>query len=174
MSAIDLAILGMIIEQPRSAYELQKDVQYHQFSRWSKIATPTIYQNVHRLENKGYLQSEQLLGEKGVERPVYSITDQGRGYFMQLMTQYVEQQIAFLFDFNIVITNLDKISQTDARLLLNKLQQNIINSADMNKKTAVEYPDIPMVGLAIFQQQQQLYKSLLVWLTQFITDFEVE
>ena len=149
MSAIDLAILGMIIEQPRSAYELQKDVQYHQFSRWSKIATPTIYQNVHRLENKGYLQSEQLLGEKGVERPVYSITDQGRGYFMQLMTQYVEQQIAFLFDFNIVITNLDKIS-------------------------AVEYPDTPMVGLAIFQQQQQLYKSLLVWLTQFITDFEVE
>ncbi|EHM52857.1 hypothetical protein HMPREF0372_01294 [Flavonifractor plautii ATCC 29863] len=33
MSSIDLVILGIVLEKPQSAYDIQKDVEYHHFSR---------------------------------------------------------------------------------------------------------------------------------------------
>ena len=38
MSSIDLVILGIVLEKPQSAYDIQKDVEYHHFSRWTKIS----------------------------------------------------------------------------------------------------------------------------------------
>lgn len=29
MSSIDLAIIGIVLEKPQSAYDIQKDVEYH-------------------------------------------------------------------------------------------------------------------------------------------------
>ncbi len=171
MSAIDLAILGMLIEGPRSAYAIQKDVQYHHYDKWCKIAAPTIYQNVHKLQLKGYLQSEQQPGEKHLNRAVYSITEKGCSYFLKLMEEYAKQQILFLFDFNIVISNLNKLSHTEALNILLKLQQNITAAASENKKVAEQYPDLPLVGRTIFKQQQQLYRALLKWLTEFQIEF---
>ena len=43
MSSIDLVILGIVLEKPQSAYEIQKDVEYHHLSRWTKISVPSIY-----------------------------------------------------------------------------------------------------------------------------------
>ena len=34
MAAIDLIVLGMIKAQPQSAYELQKNVEYRNISKW--------------------------------------------------------------------------------------------------------------------------------------------
>ena len=31
MASIDLVILGIVLEKPQSAYEIQKDVEYHHF-----------------------------------------------------------------------------------------------------------------------------------------------
>ena len=59
MSAIDLAILGMVLEKPQSAYDLQKDVTYHNFSRWTRISAPSVYKRVLRLRDQGYLESRQ-------------------------------------------------------------------------------------------------------------------
>ena len=40
MSSIDLVILGIVMEKPQSAYDIQKDVEYHHLSRWTKISVP--------------------------------------------------------------------------------------------------------------------------------------
>ena len=49
MSSIDLVILGIVLEKPQSAYDIQKDVEYHHFSRWTKISVPSIYRKVLQL-----------------------------------------------------------------------------------------------------------------------------
>ena len=55
MSSIDLVILGIVLEQPQSAYDIQKDIEYHNFSRWTKISIPSVYKKVLQLKEKGYL-----------------------------------------------------------------------------------------------------------------------
>ena len=56
MSTIDLIVLGMIKEKEQSAYDLQKNVEYRNISKWVKVSTPSIYKKVIQLEEKGYIK----------------------------------------------------------------------------------------------------------------------
>ena len=56
MSAIDLIVLGMIKEKEQSAYDLQKNVEHRNISKWVKVSTPSIYKKVVHLEEKGYIK----------------------------------------------------------------------------------------------------------------------
>lgn len=67
MSSIDLVILGIVLEKPQSAYDIQKDVEYHNFSRWTKISIPSVYKKVLQLKEKGYLTSD-VVKESGLRK----------------------------------------------------------------------------------------------------------
>ena len=111
MSSIDLVILGIVLEKPQSAYDIQKDVDYHHFSRWTKISVPSVYRKVIQLNEKGYLKSDIVKGDKFADKAVYSITEKGCAYFEKLMDTYASEPVPLLFDFNVVITNLNKMDK---------------------------------------------------------------
>ena len=156
MSSIDLVILGIVLEKPQSAYDIQKDVEYHHLSRWTKISTPSI---------------DVVKGSKFADKAVYSITDAGRTYFKELMALYAAGPVPLLFDFNVVITNLNKMEKAEAANLISTLRQSIQSSSDANEAYAKEFADIPLVGRTIFEQQRLLYNALLEWLNQFERQF---
>ena len=146
MSSIDLVILGIVLENPQSAYDIQKDVEYHHLSRWTKISVPSIYRKVLQLSDKGYLQSDIVKGDKFADKAIYCITDQ-------------------------VITNLNKMDKAEALELVSTLRRSIQSSAESNEGYAREFADIPLVGRTIFEQQQLLYRALLEWLDHFEGQF---
>jgi len=174
MSTIDLAILGMVLERPQSAYELQKDVDYHQFPRWTKISIPSVYRKVVQLHQEGYLHCDIVKGDKFADKAVYSITEKGRAYFEELMNYYAGQHVSFLFDFNVVIANLNKMDKERALALITKLRDSIIASAQANEEYAAQYADIPLVGRTIFEQQRLLHQALLEWLDTFESQFKAD
>ena len=171
MSSIDLVILGIVMEKPQSTYDIQKDVEYHHLSRWTKISVPSIYRKVLQMNEQGYLESSIVKGDKFADKAVYSITDKGRTYFGQLMETYANQKVPLLFDFNVVITNLNKMEREKALDLIKKLRDNFTASAKSIDEYAASYPDIPLGGKAIFEQQRLLYQSLLEWLDKFESQF---
>ncbi len=171
MSSIDLVILGMVLEKPQSAYDIQKDVDYHHFTRWTKISVPSIYRKVIQLNEKGYLQSDIVKGDRFADKAVYSITEKGCSYFEQLMDTYADEPVQLLFDFNVVITNLNKMDKEKALGLVSKLRNNITASAKSNDEYAANYADIPLVGKTIFEQQRLLYHALLEWLDAFESQY---
>lgn len=172
MSSIDLVILGIVMERPQSAYDIQKDVEYHHLSRWTRISVPSVYRKVIQLNEQGYLQSQTVKGDRFSDKAVYSITDKGRVYFEQLMEAYAGQEVSLLFDFNVVIANLNKMEKEKAQVLVRQLRQSILSSAARNQGYADEYADIPLVGRTIFEQQRLLYRALLDWLDAFERQFE--
>lgn len=172
MSSIDLVILGIVLENPQSAYDIQKDVEYHHLSRWTKISVPSIYRKVLQLNEQGYLQSDIVKGDKFADKAVYSITDKGRSYFEQLMNTYANEKVSLLFDFNVVVTNLNKMDRERALELVQQLRNNITASAKANDGYAANYANIPLVGRTIFDQQRLLYRSLLEWLDAFESQFK--
>ncbi|MCI8756069.1 MAG: PadR family transcriptional regulator [Oscillospiraceae bacterium] len=172
MSSIDLVILGMVLEKSQSAYDIQKDIEYHHFSRWTKISVPSVYRKVLQLEEKGYLQSNTIKGGKAADKTIYSITEKGCTYFDELMNTCVSQQIPLLFDFNVVIANLNKLEKNKALDLIDKLRDSIAASMQVNQVHADDYANIPLVGKTIFDQQRLLYQSLLEWLERFENQFK--
>ena len=91
MATIDLIVLGMLKTSALSAYDIQKDVEYHHFPRWTKISVPSIYRKVLQLSEKGYLHSNIVKGDKFADKAIYSITDQGRAYFKELMAERISR-----------------------------------------------------------------------------------
>jgi DNA-binding PadR family transcriptional regulator len=172
MSTIDLVILGIVAEKPQSAYDIQKDIEYHHLSRWTKISIPSIYRKVLQLSEKGYLRSDIVKGDRFADKAVYSITDEGKDYFNSLMQYYATQTVPLLFDFNVVIANLNKLNKDAALDLISKLKENITVSVGTNEEYLTEYSNIPLVGKTIIEQQGLLYKTLLEWLDTFREQFE--
>lgn len=172
MSTIDLVILGIVAEKPQSAYDIQKDIEYHHLSRWTKISIPSIYRKVLQLSEKGYLRSDIVKGDRFADKAVYFITDEGKGYFNSLMQYYATQTVPLLFDFNVVIANLNKLNKDAALDLISKLKESITVSVDTNEEYLTEYSNIPLVGKTIIEQQGLLYKTLLEWLDTFREQFE--
>ena len=167
MSSIDLVILGMVLERPQSAYDIQKDVEYHHFSRWTRISAPSIYRKVLQMRESGYLQSDMAKGSRSADKAIYSITDKGRAYFRELMVACAAGPVPLLFDFNVVIANLNKVDKAEAMELVSTLRRSVQSSAALTEGYAQEFADIPLVGRTIFEQQRLLYNALLEWLNRF-------
>ena len=167
MSSIDLAILGIVLEKPQSAYDIQKDIEYHHFPRWTKISVPSIYRKVLQLQEKGYLQSNIVKGNRHADKAIYSITEGGRVYFEELMTLHATEPIPLQFDFNVVIANLSKVERNEGLKLLEQLQENIVTSLQILKGYETEYAEIPLGGKTVFEQQKLLYQALLERLDNF-------
>lgn len=167
MSSIDLLILGIVMEGPMSAYDIQKDVEYHHFNRWTRVSIPSVYKKVLSLKEKGYLESRPGPGKRAADKAVYTVTEKGREYFLRLMEEKAGQPVPLLFDFNPVITNIGKLPPAQALSLVEKLRQSITKSAAESEGWGREYPDLPLTGRTVFRQQALLYRALLEWLDEF-------
>lgn len=172
MSSIDLAILGIVLEKPQSAYDIQKDVDAHHFSHWTRISVPSVYRKVLQLQEKGYLQSQTQKGRRAACKAVYSITPAGRAYFRQQMANYAAQPVPILFDFNVVIANLNKLPQPEALALLTRQRDALAASLEATRLLSEKHASIPLTGQAIFAQQLALYQTLLAWLDDFRNQYE--
>lgn len=174
MQTIDLIILGMLIEKPQSAYDLQKDVEYHHFDRWSKISIPSIYKKVIQLEERGLLSSKISKSGKLSNKAIYSITETGKDYFQKLMTDLSETTPKILLDMNILIANITKLSKNKSIELLSNLKKGLSNALLSVKEWEKEFYNIPFNGRAIISQQVEVYNLLLEWLNNFEYQYVVQ
>ena len=165
------AFKGMIKKKPQSAYELQKNIEYRNISRWVKISTPSIYKKVIQLEEKGYLVSETLKNGKMPEKTIYSITESGEKKFLSLMEENAGKAINVFLDFNAVIMNMDLVSDDLKAGLLDKIE---LSLDDMKKSLEVNIqnkPDISVIGKNILQQQYDISLILTEWIEKFKKEY---
>ena len=79
-----------------------------------------------------------------------------------------------LFDFNTVISNLNKVDRGDAADLVNTLREKLREAAEENLEYAGQYREIPLVGREIINQQGMVYAAMLRWLDEFEEKFKRE
>ena len=168
MSAVDLILLGLVYEQPQSAYDMQKHVEYRNLSRWVKISSPSIYKNVLKLEEKGCLTSEPVREGRMPEKTVYSITPAGREYFFKLMREKANAAVSVVFDFNAVIANLNKIENEQAMELAHTIRASMEAGRAYIAGMQPQRQHVPFVGRSIMDQQVQVYDALLKWMDSFL------
>ncbi|SCY38965.1 Transcriptional regulator PadR-like family protein [Lachnospiraceae bacterium XPB1003] len=174
MSGIDLIVLGCVAKQPRSAYDIQKDVEEHNLSEWTRISIPSIYKKVLRLEEQGYIAGDEVAGERAAKKNVYHITDKGREYMKSLMTELSLCQPKVLMDFNAVICNLNKVDKPTALVLIKNIINGIEESKQYYHSALKEHADIPLVGRTIMEQQEKVCVTLLKWAQNLYDSYKEE
>ncbi len=167
MATIDLIVLGMVKQQPLSAYDIQKLVEYRNISKWVKISTPSIYKKVIQLEEKGYLKGTVMKTGTMSEKVVYTLTEEGKEAFQELMRKIASQPIRFFLDFNAVIVNLDGLSLEKQRVCLASIEENIKTLKgylEENLREKENLPEIPETGMAVLRQQLILAQAIETWI----------
>lgn len=174
MSTIDLIVLGAVAKQPKSAYDIQKDVEEHNLSEWTRISIPSIYKKVLRLQEQGYIESNEVSGERFASKNIYHITKQGIEYLRALMLEYSLQTPKILMDFNAVICNLNKVDYATALSLIQNIISGINNAKQYYHDTLKEHSGIPFVGKAIMEQQKMVCATLLEWSQNLYENYKEE
>lgn len=176
MATIDLIVLGMLKQEPLSAYDIQKLVEYRNISKWVKISTPSIYKKVIQLEEKGYIKGNAVKEGKMPEKVVYSLTDRGGKEFEKLMLEIAAKPIHLFLDFNAVIVNLTSISTESQKLCIESIESNIKHLKtylEENISIKENKADIPEAGKAVLQQQFILVQAIETWISSLKTDFQI-
>lgn len=167
MAAIDLVVLGMLKKEDLSAYDIQKQVDYRNLSRWVKISTPSIYKKVIQLEEKGLVKSIIVKEGKMPEKAVYSLTESGKKEFERLMLDISAMPVRIFLDFNAVIVNLDSLPDEKRRQCLSNIEMNVKELKSYLEENISEKKDlkeIPETGRAVLNQQYILIEAIEKWI----------
>jgi DNA-binding PadR family transcriptional regulator len=71
LTNLELAILGLISEEPRHGYRIEADIERRGMREWTDIGFSSIYQALKKLEASGLLESELHQEGAGPARKVY-------------------------------------------------------------------------------------------------------
>lgn len=165
MSNIDLIILGMIKQQSQSAYEIKKNIEYRNISKWVRISEQSIYKKVLQLEQKGYITSRKEKNGKMPDKAVYTVTEKGSNYFQQLMNEISMADVNIFLDFNTIIVNLDLVDYEQKKILIRNIKTKILETKELLNEKYLQREHIPEIGKSIFKQQMDLIASLENWIT---------
>ncbi len=172
MSTIDLIILGSLYQSPKSAYDLQKQIEARNLSRWIKIGSFTVYKKVVQYETKGYVVSETVKNGNMPEKTLYTITPKGEEIFKELMTKFSLAETRVFLDFNAVIVNLALIDENFADECIANMKASIQNTKMQITEQLPKHENIPFFGRTIMEQQFLLLETLEKWEENFEKELE--
>ncbi len=167
MSTIDLIILGSLCQSPKSAYDLQKQVEARNLSRWIKIGSFTVYKKVVQYEAKGYVASETVKSGNMPEKTVYTITAAGKKIFQELMKKYSTAETRVFLDFNAVVVNLALLDSNFAAECIANIRNSIQATKAQISEQLSKHKEIPIFGQTILEQQRMLLETLEKWEENF-------
>lgn len=167
MSTIDLIVLGMIKEKEQSAYDLQKNIEYRNISKWVKVSTPSIYKKVIQLEEKGYIRGNLSRDGNMPEKSIYHITESGDKYFLELMKKISAQMVNVFLDFNAVVINMGMLSKSEDKDIIDNIETEIEKYKSAVSKLEMEREEIPVCAKSILKQQVLLSEALSDWINDF-------
>lgn len=167
MATIDLIVLGMLKQEPLSAYEMQKLVEYRNISQWVRISTPSIYKKTIQLEQKGFVTSHIKKEGKMPEKAVYELTEDGKREFERLMLEIAGKPINIFLDFNAVIVNLQSLPRERQKQCLKSIEKSIASMKERleeNISRKASDSNIPPTGMAVLRQQYVLIQTIETWI----------
>jgi DNA-binding PadR family transcriptional regulator len=170
-----LAVLGLLVEQPRHPYEIQREV--HQRRKEFATGTPrAVYHAVDRLAAAGLIEPAETVREgRRPERTVYRISEAGRDEFSHWLVDLltIPERPAPLF--TAALSMLGYLPQREAtRALGQRLAQleGMIASLDAAIPTLRGRLALPRLFLIEREYERALWQVERDWVGSLISDLE--
>ena len=89
-----LAVMNLLMEQPMHPYEMKSKMKERGHDQVVKIKGGSIYDTVERLEQGGFIKSQETSREgRRPERTVYAITEAGREEIKDWLRELVSDPV---------------------------------------------------------------------------------
>ena len=167
MSAVDLMLLGSLMDQPMNAYELKKRMENANVENWVKISSPAIYKNLVRLHQRGYLDARVVREGEMPEKTIYTVNEKGCQYFQRIMESYSEKPGFVYIDFTAFISNLRHLEKPDAERMLAELQKKLCAKMNFMELVLRQEGGKSREAKAIIELYVKMYTLFYQWVSEF-------
>jgi len=164
MSSIDIILLGMLIEGPMSAYEMNKILEERQVRIWLKISEAAVYRNLRHLQDRGCTENHTEKQGLMPEKTIYTITPQGREYFVELMEKASLAPVRLHFDFDAFAAHFHHLSAGKGLDLLKNLEDNFKQRKEELEQGNMTFgPDMPLSIKSLLKLRFSCLDESLTW-----------
>jgi len=171
VSSIDIILMGMLTEQPRNAYEVNKVIEARRTRTWLRISTAAVYRNLRRLHDEGYIEAETTRDGLKPHKTVFTLTPAGREHFVAMLEESASDQVGLHFDFDAWVAHIDHLPPVRALEFLDDLRCQLGTIRDELATVSVHHGDgLPVGAAALVELRLRMLEVALSWLGDFALD----
>ncbi len=171
----ELAILSLIIEQPRHGYQIEQVIEERGMRDWTEIGFSSIYYLLKKLEKGGLVEGQT--GQKsgrGPARKVYHITAKGEAAWHMASLEALSIPRRVYPPFQLGLANLPALPPDEVLAALRSYQASLEERLAQIQATAEAQRPLPDYIEAMFSHSLTLIEAEWQWIKDFIKDLETD
>lgn len=172
ITAMDVALLGLLAERPMHPWEITKQVEYREMRTWTDLARSTVYKQLASLAARGLVQTEDEVASSRVRR-VHQLTASGRAALATGVTRLLTEPEYPHWGIDIATYNIDAVEPAVAVAALGSYAQALRERADGWRALEAFLRDeegCPPHRWALARRAVALIDGELRWVSEFRTE----
>lgn len=169
LSSAEIALLGLLCEEPMHPWQIQKVVQHRDMRHWTDLSQATIYSQLRSLKRARLVECRPQI-DRGRLRKVYSVTRAGRAALQARIRELLTEPEHLKWRVDLATYNLDLLPRRDALACLRayraKLQDGIGCYRDLQKY--MEGCGCSQPRCAVARRPVYLFQGEIRWVDDFI------
>jgi len=165
LTAAELTVLGLVVEEPRHGYDLERVIEQRGIRRWTDIGFSSIYYLLTKLEARGLVAAEPQAGA-AKSRRVFRATEEGRRRASEQALAFVREAGPVPHPLLVGLANLPLIPEAQyAEALAARLAQ-IEARIDAVVRAERAQSPLPPAAREVFSYSLSLLEAERSWLAE--------
>lgn len=174
MTNAELAILSLIVEQPRHGYQIEQVIEERGMREWTEIGFSSIYYLLKKLEREGLIEGRLEEAGRGPARKVYRLAPDGVEALHASVLDVLSVPRRQYSPLQLGLANLPGIPPAEALAALRQYRDALIDRMRHLQATWELQRPLPYFVSAMFDHSTTLIEAELTWVTKFIDQMEIE
>jgi len=165
----ELAILGLLVEQPRHGYEIEQVITKRGMREWTDLGFSSIYYVLGRLEQAGLVTARATpAAGRGPSRRVHTVTPAGHGAWRAATLAALSTPVAVDRPFLLGLAHLGGIPTAEATAALSAYATALESRrSELATQRGAQAP-LPWFADALFDHDIAMITAEHAWVTDFI------
>jgi DNA-binding PadR family transcriptional regulator len=180
MTNNELAVLGLVAEQPKHGYQIEQDIESRGMRNWTEIGFSSIYHILNKLEGAGWIAGTMTTargeppGRSGPARKVFHVTESGGKALRDAVHQRLARPRSRSADFDLGLGNLPVLSSRTARAAISAHRDDLrARRSQVQAKWASDRQSdahFPAHAEALFTRSLALIDAELTWVEKYLKE----
>lgn len=170
MTNAEIAVLGLVAENPRYGYELNQIIEARGMIHWTEIGFSSVYYVLNKLEKKGLVKSRIESQNSVPARRIYSITEKGKEELKNSIVEILSRPKRRFSDVDLGMSNLMHLTKEEALSCFNSYLDQLMGEESELKQfwRAQGGEELPFFMTALFTRPLMHRQVEIEWVRQFI------
>jgi len=168
MTNAELAVLGLIAEQPRHGYQIEQVIEQRGMRKWTDIGFSSIYFLLKKLERQGLIEGRLEKTERGPARRVYQAAPAGQRAFHTAVVEALSVPQHIHRSLLLGLANLPAISRAEAMDAIGQYRRCLASRVQVLESLRDTAPAHPYFVQGILDYDLTVMQAELEWAERFI------